>query len=43
MVAPYSGKVENTCFRPKISYIDILLEEWNWMSGIEQDFVNQKL
>ena len=21
-------KVENTCFRPKISYIDILLEEW---------------
>ena len=24
-----SWKVENTCFRPKISYIDILLEEWN--------------
>ena len=24
-----SWKVENTCFGPKIAYIDILLEEWN--------------
>ena len=38
-----SWKVENTCVWPKISYIDILLEEWNQMSGIEQHFENQKL